>query len=220
MRTASTTSAKNGLFLTILNLLLFLFVMQSCASFKKNVTNTNPLTKQNINQLNGIYDIIDMHTDSVYKVLNKQSWMHDNFLTEIDRRLIKDTLQIDSLKHYKFELKVINSKKIKIHYYENNIVIRERILSAKLKEDGYLYVKNKNFGLVGVPPILGYLDLKRTRMTLDSNGNILFDIAQRDIAAIVLVFFFKINTYQNRKIYQRHIPTYSTQQKTPLPVKN
>ena len=120
--------------------------------------------------------------------MNKQIWQYNNFLTEIDRKLIEDTLKIDSLKTYSFELKIVSPKKIRIGYLENGDIIRERVLRYNLKKDGYLYLKNKNLQLMLVPFIAGAIDIKKTRLTKSENGNLIFDVANfRYGAALVIV---------------------------------
>lgn len=100
-------------------------LFQSCASFDKELINPNQLNKQNINQLNGRYGIVPFKFDSISKEAKKQIWTYNSFLTEIDRKLLKDTLKIDSMKTYSFDLKVLNPKKLKVSYLENGEIFRE-----------------------------------------------------------------------------------------------
>src|SRR5690606_8916872 len=120
---------------------LTLLMLQSCASFDKSQTNPFPLTENNLSDLDGTYEIVQIDYDSVFKEYKRQVWVWNNFLTDIDRKLLKDTIYIDSSKNYKFGLKVLSPRKIKVIYIENDTVFRERILKAKLKNDGYLYLK-------------------------------------------------------------------------------
>ena len=113
--------------------------IQSCATFDKNLINPNQLNNQNLNELNGRYDFIHLLSDSISEVYKKQIWTYNNFFKEIDRKIIIDTLNLDSLKNYTFDLRVLSPKKIKINYIENGKIFKERILKTKLKKDGYLY---------------------------------------------------------------------------------
>ncbi|OBX26445.1 hypothetical protein A9996_05275 [Gelidibacter algens] len=149
-------------------------IIQSCASFDKKLINPNSLNKRNLTELNGRYGIVHLEFDSISKEYKKQIWTYNNFFKEIDRKLIKDTLKLDSLKTYTFNLKVISPKKIKIDYIENGKIFKERILKTKLKKDGYLYLKNKNVQFLLVPYIAGALDVKKTRFTKSKNGNLIF----------------------------------------------
>lgn len=189
--------------LLLISILVYLF--QSCASFKKGLVNPNPLNKEELTQLNGRYGIVHNEFDSilVYKKenFNRQVWNSNNFFTEIDRKLIKDTLEIDTLKTYSFDLKVLNPKKIKIDYIENGKIIRERILKTKLKRDGYLYLRNKNTQFMLVPFLAGAIDIKKTRITKSDNGNLIFDVANFRYGAALIVFG-DTRTWKYRQEYE------------------
>lgn len=173
-------------------MVILVIVLQSCASFDKALSNPNPINKEKLTELNGRYGIVNNEFDSIYSDnqynYHRQIWNSNNFFFEIDRKLIKDTLNIDTLKTYAFDLKILSPKRIKIAYIENGKVFRERILKTKLKRDGYLYLRNKNTQFMLLPIIAGAIDLKRTRITKSDNGNLIFDVANyRYGAALVLI---------------------------------
>jgi len=177
-------------------------IFQSCASFDKELINPKPLNKKNLNDLNGKYGVVHTKFDSITKQSNRQIWQWNNFLTEIDRKLIKDTLKIDSLKTYAFDLNLISQKKIKVKYLENGEVFRERIIKCKLKKDGYLYLKNKNIQFMLVPIIAGAIDIKRIRLTKSNDGNLIFDVSNfRYGAALVVIGDAK--TWKYRQEYSQ-----------------
>lgn len=184
-------------------ILILVIVFQSCASFDKELINPNPLNKENLSDLNGRYGIVYLESDSIKKRNKNQVWVHKNFLKEIDRKLIKDTLKLDSLKTYAFDLKVLNPKKIQISYIENGIMFKERILKTKLKKDGYLYLKNKNVQFLLVPYIAGALDIKKTRLSKLKNGNLIFDVSNHRSGAALLIVFLDGKTWKYRQEYER-----------------
>ncbi|MFC0605863.1 hypothetical protein [Winogradskyella pulchriflava] len=188
------------------NLIYFLttlLLFQSCASFDNDLTNPYPLNESNLSELDGIYEIKQVDYDTVFKKFNQQMWTGNNFLEEIDRKLIKDTLHLDSLKNYKFGLKVLNKKKIRISYIENDTIFRERMLKAKLKKDGFLYLKNKNTGFLLVPYIAGAIDIKRTRLSKSEDGNLIFDYSHHRSGAFLIIAFLDGRTWKNRLEYKR-----------------
>lgn len=188
-----------NLFYYLITFLLF----QSCASFDNDLTNPYPLNELNLSELNGIYDIKQINYDTVFKKFDRQLWTRYNFLQEIDRKLIKDTLHLDSLKNYKFGLKVLNKKTIRISYIENDTIFRERTLKAKLKKDGFFYLKNKNTGFLLVPYIAGSIDVKRTRLSKSEDGNLIFDYSNHRSGAFLIVVFFSDRTWKNRLKYKK-----------------
>ena len=187
----------------IILVLLVAICLTNCAAFDKNLTNSNQLQKNNLATLNGQYHITEIGFDSVSKKYHSQLWTRTNFLREIDRKLLKDTLQIDSMKQYSFALKVIHKKKIKITYFENGVIFRERFIKTKLKKDGYLYLKNKNIGFVLIPYVFGALDVKRTRLTLDQDENLVFDSYNHRSGAVFIVGFLNVRTWRNRRTYKK-----------------
>lgn len=185
-------------------LLTAFLILQSCASFDKDLKNPNLLNKNNISDLNGLYQITEIDYDSTYyNKNNRQIWMYNNFLKEIDRKLLKDSLNIDSLKSYQFGIKILNKKKVEIKYIENNNIIRIREIKTKLKNDGYLYLKNKNLGFILIPYIAGAIDIKRTRFTKSENGNLIFDVSNHTSGAILLFGFLDGTTRKYRLEYKK-----------------
>ncbi|MFD2543746.1 hypothetical protein ACFSSB_15575 [Lacinutrix gracilariae] len=193
--------------ITAFNVILILAVFfHSCASFDKELINPNPLKKESLNELNGKYGIVHNEFDSIHidkeHNYNRQIWNSNNFFTEIDRKLIKDTLKIDTLNTYSFNLRVLSPKKLKVEYLENGKIFRERILKTKLKRDGYLYLRNKNTQFMLIPIIAGTIDIKKTRLTKTEKGTLVFDVANfRYFAA--LIFIGDTRTWKYRQEYEQ-----------------
>lgn len=183
--------------MTIIIGLALLF--QRC-SFKKDLTNPYPLNKQNLVELNGRYEVVDSKFDSLQG--KRQIWMYNNFFREIDRKLLKDTLKLDSSETYSCELEIIDSKNLKINYLKNETIIRTRTLKTKLKKDGYLYLKNRNTVFILVPYIAGALDVKKIRLTRSTEGNLLFDVVNHRSGAFLIVAFLDGRTWKYRNEYR------------------
>ena len=170
---------------------------QSCATFDKGVANPHHLTSSNISNLDGTYNNDFIGSDSLEGYFTHR----DNFLSEIDRKLFRDTLYLffDSTKTYQFELKVIDASKIRVSYLENNLVMRVRDIEGKLKSDGYFYLKNKNVGCVMIPYLFGAINIHRMRITVDQNGDLVVDVAHHNSGAILLIVGWA--NWKHRNIY-------------------
>lgn len=188
---------KNKIYVVLL--IISAFFLQNCVSFEKNLTNNFPLNKNNLLKINGRYEILNLNADSI----SKPYWINNNFLTAIDRKLLKDTLKIDASKIYNFELSIINEKSLKIKYIENEKIIRERIIKTRLNKDGYLYLKNKNIGFKLIPYIFGGIDIKKTRISKSENGNLILDVANHTSGAALLVVFLDGKTWKYRNEYKK-----------------
>ena len=185
--------------------LLFLVVISgtfsSCATFNKKIVNPTRLDKSNLEVLNGTYSIASTQSDSISDAVGYKDWYYHNFFKEIDRKLIKDTLVLDSTKVYAFRLQVQSHKSLQIEYLVNDSVFRKRTIKTKITRDGYLKLKNKNIQLLMVPYVFGVLDIKRTRVTIDAAQNLLFEASGSLSGGFVLMMGG--NSYINRKTYKR-----------------
>lgn len=175
-------------------------IFQSCASFQKNVANPTLLNEKNITELNGKYKILNIEADSI----QKKYWTHNNFFREIDSKKLKNTLKLDNLKTYEFELKVIDNKSINFKFLENGKVFKEIPLKGKLKKDGYFYLKNKNLSFWGVPYLAGSIHINKSRLSKTKEGNLIFDLARHQSGAFFLVVFLDGTTWKYRKTYERN----------------
>jgi len=154
--------------------------------------------------LDGIYEINHAGYNSKYvKANNSYTSYSENFFKEIDRHLLRDTLKIDSSKNYKLGLKVLSDKLIKIDYIQDDSVFRSRTLKTKLKKDGYLYLKNKNIGIRLIPYLLGGIDIKKSRITLSKEKNLVFDYSQHVSGAFLFLIFLDGETSKRRLEYGR-----------------
>lgn len=183
--------------------------LSSCATFSKTVENPTRLHRDNFELVNGTCSISSTQSDSIEKATGYKHWYHHNFLEEIDRKLIKDTLVIDTTSTYAVRLQMKNPKVLKIDYIVNDKVFRERSLKAKITKDGYVKLKNKNTQLLLIPYVFGALDLKRARLTVDEEQNLIFDVGG-DLSGGILIVMIGGNSYHYRKTYNRISATTKT----------
>lgn len=186
-------------------LLVVLLSFSSCAGFKNKFENPTFLTKENVYLLNGVYNADNVISDSKEDSLKPTLIYHHNFLQEIDRKLLDDTLNFKPNKVYSFGLEMLSPKTLKISYLEDGRIYRTRTIKAKITKDGYLKLKNKNVGFVLVPYIFGRLDINKTRITLDKNSNLIFDKVNTQTGAALLVMFLNASTSREQFIYPKMI---------------
>ena len=172
--------------------LLFLVVghgtLISCAPFSKNLDNPSKLNSENISLLNGTYTV-NNRGDSIQRSNGEWFVYHRNFLKEIDRKLIKDTLKFDTVGNNAFKLKMKNPNLLQVEYIKDSIVYRRRSLKAKITKDGFVKLKNKNLQLLLIPYILGGIGVKRIRLTVDSDGDLIFNTSEHRSRAALFMFF-------------------------------
>lgn len=180
-----------------------------CATFPKSVINQHILTKENINSLNGTYSLIETYrgsfTDSTsfFYSNNTDLGFNHSFFDEINSSMFAKSIKIDSLKSYYFVLRILNSKNMEIVYLENNKSIRQQTIKCKLKVDGYLYIKNKNFKIKGIPYLFGEFGTKRNRVTLNRENNLLLETSECSSGGVAFLMVVPIWKAKYQKVYAR-----------------
>jgi len=182
----------------ILCIIFLLILCVGCVTFNKTLQNPNPLNSKNVKGINGKYTIVAKN-DSLNSY-NQSIWIYNNFLSEIDRKVIFNVPKLDSTKTYFFNLEVLNDNKINMIFFENEQIIRNKTLSYKLENDGYLYLKNKNIRPILIPYIAGSIDINKTRLTLDENSNLIFDSTNYRSGAFAIVAFLGGKIWHLRKM--------------------
>lgn len=180
----------------------------SCATFPKSIEYKYILNKENINSLNGKYSLKEINrsslTDSTsFSFSNADIGFNHTFFDEIDSRMLARSIEIDSSKSYCFILKVLNSKNIEIDYLENEKSIRQQTIKYKLKDDGYVYLKNRNFKIRGVPYLFGDFDVKKIRLTLNKDKNLLLETSEFTSGGVALLMVYPVGKMKYQKIYER-----------------
>ena len=186
-------------YLINIEIIVFILILQSCASFQKKLSNPYLLNEKKLTTLNGTYDALNIEADTISKI----NWSYTSFFNEMDRKSFNPSIKLDTLKHYKFELKVLSNKRIKVRYLENNNKIGEKIIKGRLKKDGYFYLKNRNIKFWGIPYLAGALHINKTRFSKTNKGNLIFDLAHHQSGAFLLFIFPGGANWDYRNTYKK-----------------
>ncbi|MCJ7758710.1 MAG: hypothetical protein MUP24_11270 [Gillisia sp.] len=195
-------------FFKILFFSLMISSFISCATFPKSTEYKYILNKENINSLNGKYSLKEINRSSLtdsssFSFSKSDIGFNHTFFDEIDSRMLARSIEIDSSKSYCFILKVLNSKNIEIDYLENEKSIRQQTIKYKLKDDGYVYLKNRNFKIRGVPYLFGDFDVKKIRLTLNKDKNLLLETSEFTSGGVALLMIYPVGKMKYQKIYER-----------------
>lgn len=186
--------------LQILTLIFLAVLIQSCATFPKSSTNQLRLTEHNLTRINGKYKVKPVK-DSL---LAKDLTVYHNAFEKFYRgkgRSSKDTMKVDNLDNYTFEIRLIENNQIEITYLKDKISFRNFKLKYELKRDGYLYLKNKNLKVSGVPYLFGSIDIKKLRLNIIDNYLTVEEI--RHSSGAILFIFGDSKTWHNTDKYGR-----------------
>ncbi len=177
--------------------LIWLSLAFSCASFPpRQEPSTTFLNTNNINLLKGNYAIDHTYSNPTKDTTIAWNFSHSDlgryptFFDELNNGIFIKGIRKNSSKVYTFSINSISAKKLKISYYENDSVIKQNKIRYNLKDDGYLYLKQRNFKVIGFPYLLGALKLKRSRITLNNENNLLFETSEVTTGGAILFYLF------------------------------
>lgn len=165
---------------------LTIMILHGCASFQDSSVNKYPLTSTSIARVNGVYQIQaekDSLIDSIYL---KQHNAFEKFYRGKGQGS-RDTMDIENLEDYSFKLLVLASQAIQISYIKGDSIFREFSLQFKLGSDGYIYLKNENLKILGVPYLFGGIDERRLRITKEDGYLIIEEVYHRSGAALFII---------------------------------
>lgn len=171
----------------------------SCASFPKDPASPKSNTGDLATQLNGTYLINPIETESV-----SPSFRYDNLYSRVNRKhKTRDTLVMRELDGSHFELELKDEKELIVKFYKNDELFETYQLKARLKDDGYLYVRNKNVKFWGIPFALGYWTTQRMRLSMDANDRLLVEYAEATVGAILVIVYPNWESWNSRFVYGR-----------------
>lgn len=182
----------------------------SCASFPKQYDPRDGLNHAAIKQLEGDYRVEHYSTrptkDStlIWNFSQPDLGRYPTLFDEINNGLFVNKFKVNTAKTYCVSIHNVTNKKFRMYYYENDIIIKQNTIRFRLKDDGYLYLRYRNFKIIGLPYLLGGIKLKRSRMTLDSDNNLVFETSEVTSGGMILFFVFQpVFKSKYEKIYRR-----------------
>ncbi|MCR8669204.1 hypothetical protein NO995_16070 [Aestuariibaculum sp. M13] len=194
--------------------LLLMVIVFGCASFPKKKTPVSNLNSENISNLNGRYELIEKYSGgtkdtstiwkSAFNFSSADRGHYPTFFDEINFQVFKENeLKVDSLKTYSFTLKLIDSKNLKIDYYENDSLFFGNTIKYKFKNDGYIYLISTNSEVVGIPYLFGGVTKKRSRITLNKENDLLFETSEVVTGGLLFVLVNPGEKMKYEKVFQR-----------------
>lgn len=174
--------------------ILFLFFLVGCAPFSKNnvVTDYEKITENNFLKLNGkywIYPKVDStKATNLYKNLSGVWWCDKKY-----------NLPLNNSNKYYVEIKVLNTSKLNIKVFENEVEIISRIVKGKFKND--MFYINRKLSISGIPYIFGTIEVDRKRIFL-KNNSLIIDKVNNEFGAVFIVFTAGFKHFESQE-YER-----------------
>lgn len=178
---------------------LISFIFLSCASFKEKKTAYQKINSTNTNILNGTYSIF------ASKSLKDDFFYFDNANEKFYRKYGRgnsDTIKFDTINGGLFKVLIKNEQEINLEFIRKNKVIKRQTLNYKIMKDGFLYIKNRNTIISGIPYLLGGVDVKKVRLSLTENNDLIIDDIFDSSGALLLIFG-DAKVWENTNIYKK-----------------
>ena len=174
--------------------ILILNLLFGCATFSDKVVFKNQvvLKRENISKINGFYEINSVK--SIWKFENLKPEILEN--DTINRFPLYTTLKTNhgyrnwsdsNLENYKVGIEIQNEKIISFSLLDGEKIIDNIKLDYKIKKDGYIYLKNKNFKTKWVPGLCGNLELERTRIGINKKNNLILNNSYFIYGAVLFI---------------------------------
>jgi len=182
-----------------LYLILLSSLFMSCGVFKTKPKNIVKLNSENANKLNGTYSVFALD-----KLKSEYPYYHNannKFYRKYGRGQ-SDTISFDTITGGRFKIKIIDKQNLQIDFLKENDTIKSQKIEYKFKTDGFLYLKNRNTIISGIPYLFGGVDVKKVRIALNHNDDlILNDIF--DSSGALLLIFGDAKVWEETNIYER-----------------
>jgi len=168
--------------------LVFVVSLYNCGSIPKyRDHNLKPIT--DVKQIEGVYknytnDSLKLHHLSLNGRFN---W----------RKKEVDTNQYSSVK-----IKILDDKRLKLDFQIENNNLKIKIIKYRLRNNGFIKLRNKNFRVSGIPYIFGEYAIKKFELGLSLDNNLILHGVDDEAGGLLIVLSanheFKVNA-----LYQR-----------------
>lgn len=177
----------------ILTLMTFVVFANSCASFKTKyqVDHNVILTKQNITKINKTFNSIPILSTIKFQynpktIIKSDSLNHNNlskYIEKNDEENIAKTIDNE----VEIKIRTGNNNEISFYTLKNKEIIDSITFKYKIKNDGFLYLKDSNFKINNVPFLFGGFEINRRRLGLNEKGNLIFESSYYIYGAILVI---------------------------------
>nr|WP_321231888.1 hypothetical protein [uncultured Psychroserpens sp.] len=163
---------------------LIALVLLNCGGipkYKKN--NLKPITS--IKQIEGEYRNYD----------NDSLVFHHNSL---NGRINWRSKHVDTSQFSSVKFEILNKKRMKLDFILDNKVSKSRVIKYRLRNNGFIKLRNQNFKITGIPLIFGMYELAQYQIGLTQTNDLILHGKVERAGGILIVLTgggeFTVNT--------------------------
>ncbi len=181
-----------------IRLILLILILETtfgCASFSEKVAFKNQfvLKDETINKLNGFYEIGSLKAIRKYENTKVEKIEYDSInrysLFEVLRETnptLREDIKTDT-KNYKIKVRIVYKDRISFCLLKNENKIDSISLNYKIRKDGFIYLKNKNFKTKWIPLVCGNFEINRTKIGLTNENNLILSNSYFIYGAVLFI---------------------------------
>lgn len=172
-----------------LRLLIVTILFYSCGGIEK-YKNTNFKPLRSVDEIEGIYNNTVQDSTKLY---------HRTFNGNLNwRKKYRDTTSFEN-----FKIRILNEKLLKIDFYKSDSLSKSRLLRYRLRNNGFIKLRNQNFRIVGIPYIFGEYNLVKFELGLTTENDLILN-GYQEHAGGLLIFLSSGRAYDVNHIYNKY----------------
>ncbi|REG88753.1 hypothetical protein [Flavobacterium aquicola] len=179
-------------------LILFSILFLSCGSFKDKQENFQKINENNVTILNGIYTVFAKNKSNKYYYFDN---LNEKFYRKYGRGE-RDTINFDTITGGSLKISILSERELNLDFIKNDKTLKSQRLKYKFKKDGFLYIKNRNTLISGIPFIFGGVDVRKVRIALNENNDLLLNDVFDSSGAFLLIFG-DAKVWEETNVYKR-----------------
>lgn len=169
------------------------FALQSCARFSKVTVVPGASETGYAERLAGRYNVLaegdtfSIDFNNAFQKFYRGKGRH-----------FRDTIALDSLQYCSFQIDFPSERQMQLTYLKRGLPVHKYTLRYRYREDGCVYVKNKNFKVIGLPYLLGGVDVRRLRLRMDGELLVIDEVHHSSGALLFVIGDAKTWRYSDK----------------------
>jgi len=94
---------------------------------------------------------------------------------------------IDSTKISSVKIKILNNKMLKIDFTLNHKTLKSKIIKYRLRNNGFIKLRNNNVKISGIPFIFGEYDVNKYEIALNNNRDLILHGIEDSQGGLIII---------------------------------
>lgn len=154
-------------------IILVLLLVTNCGSLPKyKKDNFKPI--KNAKQIEGEFE--NFNNDSLKL-----------FYNSLNAELNWRKKEIDSTKYASAKITILDKKRMQLDFIIDNEIHKSKTLNYRLRKNGFIKLRNRNFRVSGIPMILGGYEVRKYELGLNQNNDLILHGIDDSAGGIIII---------------------------------